>query len=104
MKWFRCTWYNIRKQPENSFEKKYNKVYQQNKEKYFKKIFHWNWSVPHINFEGIEFVHCWERTHLVFSGAKNLYWIIFRDSSNYGERGKFKLKAFKTSNDHCSCG
>lgn len=103
-KWFSFTWYNIRKKAEDSYDKTYNEVYQKNKADYFKIIIHWNWDVPHIPFEGVEFAHIWNRTHLVFKGTDNLYWIQFRDSPRYDERGKWHFKLMKSPNDHCSCG
>lgn len=100
-KWFSFTWYNIRKKAEDSYDKEYNEVYQKNKDEYFKIIMHWNWSVPHIPFEGVEFIHMWNRTHIVFKGTDNLYWIQFRDSQRYDERGKWHFKLMKSTNDHC---
>lgn len=103
-KWFSFSWYNIRKQAEDSYDKTYNEVYQKNKADYFKIVAHWNWDVPYIPFEGISFIHSWNRTDLVFTGADNLYWVILRESPRYDERAKWHFKLMKTHNDHCSAG
>ena len=103
LKWFSFSWYNIKNEAEDSYAKTYNEVYQANKKEYFKIIVHWNWFVPHIPFEGIEFCHQWNGSHLVFCGTDNLYWVIFRESPRYDERGKWKFKLMKTPNDHCKC-
>ena len=103
MKWFRFSTYNIKKRPEDAYEKQYNEAYQKNKKDYFKYLIHWKWFVPHIPFEGIEFAHVWNGTHLVFSGTKNNYWIIFRDSPRWDEKAKWKFRMFKCPNDHCGC-
>lgn len=104
MKWFRFSTYNIKNIPEDDYAKVYNEAYQKNKKDYFKFLIHWNWFVPHIPFEGIEFAHEWNRTHLVFCGADNLYWLQLRDSPRWDEKAKWKIRIFKTHNDHCSCG
>ena len=103
-KWFSFSWYNIRKQAEDSYDKTYNEVYQKNKADYFKIVANWNWDIPHIPFEGISFIHSWNRTDLVFMGADNLYWVILRESPRYDERAKWHFKLMKTHNDHCSAG
>lgn len=102
-KWFRFSYFNIKNLPEDSYDKEYNEVYQNNKKDYFKVIIKWLWEVPHIPFEGIEFVHMWNQTNLVFSGTDNNYWLMLRESNRYDQKGKWCFKVFKTSNDHCSC-
>lgn len=104
MSWFKFSYYNIKNEPEDNYVKAYNEAYQNNKNDYFKIVIHWLWFVPHISFEGVEFAHQWNKTQLVFSGTKNNYWILLRDSDSYKERGKWKLRIFKSTNDHCSGG
>lgn len=104
MSWFKFSKYDFKKEPEDSYPKMYNEAYKLHKDEYFKRIYHWNWFVPHVPFEGIEFVHEWQSTHIVFCGTENLYWIFFRQSPRWDERGKWKFKLMKCSNDHTSCG
>ena len=104
MKWFNLTYYNIKNEPEDSYAKMYNTVYQENKKDYFKIIIKWWWSVPHIPFEGVFFIHTWRDTCITFSGTKNNYWIQFRDSPSYNQKGKWKFRIFKNENHHCSSG
>lgn len=103
-KWFSFSYYNIKNKPEDSYDKEYNEVYQTNKDKYFKIVINWWWNVPHIPFEGINFAHMWNVTQLVFSGTKNNYWLILRDSPRYSEKAKWKIRMFKSTNDHVGCG
>lgn len=102
-KWY-ISWYNFQNLDEDDYSKKYNDVYQELKEKgigrkYFKYIFKFEY-----NNCGIEFVHSWDSSHMVWITKKNLYWFIWRDSNLYREYGKWKLRCFKSSNDGVSCG
>lgn len=104
MKWFKFSYYNIKNKPEASYDKEFNEAYQEHKNDYFKIVVKWLWSVPYVPFEGIEFAHMWNKTQLVFSGKKNNYWLMLRDSESYKERGKWKIRMFRETNDHTSCG
>lgn len=61
-------------------------------------IIHWNWSVPHIPLEEIEYSKTPDRHQLVFCGTHNLYWVFFKSWE-----GKYKWFR-KTRNDHTNCG
>jgi len=67
-----------------------------NKEKK-KLVIHWNWNVPHIQLETIEYAKSPNMHQLVFCGTDNLYWVFGKDWS-----GKYKF-FFKKTNDHCTC-
>ena len=95
MSWFKFSKYDFKKEPEDSYSKMYNETYKHHKDEYFKKIYRWLWSVPYVPFKGIVFVHQWQDTHIVFCGAKNLYWIFFRQSPRCDVRGKWNFKLMK---------
>lgn len=103
MRWFTFSYFNFKNLPEDAYEKKYNEAYQNNKKDYFRYLIHWNWNIPHIPFEGIEIGHIWDRSYIVFCGTDNLYWLHFRISPRYDQKGKWKLKISKNTNDHCCC-
>lgn len=61
-------------------------------------IIYWNWSVPHIPFEGVEYAKTPKMHQLVFSGTDNLYWVFVKSW-----KGKYEWFK-KTPNDHTQCG
>ena len=61
-------------------------------------VIHWNWHVPNIPFESIEYSKSPNIHQLVFCGTDNLYWVF-----NKTWEGKYKF-FHKTTNDHCCCG
>lgn len=92
------SWYNFKNETEGSFNRTYNNAYKNNPKEYFKKVFHLLW-----HEYGIEFVHMWNCSRILWQTPKNIYWLIFRDSNNVDVKGKWKIKYFKTSNDHVMC-
>ena len=89
-------WYNIKKD-KNSYSS--CKVFKETPELYFKKIFHFRWKEY-----GVEFAHIWNNSHILWQTPKNIYWLIFRSSSRYEEKGKWCFKLMKSVNDHTYCG
>lgn len=97
-KWY-ISWYNIKNEPMDEYPQKYNKVYQNNPKKYFKKIFK-----LFRGEYGIEFVHQWNNSQIIWETPNKLYWCQFRNSSNYEKKGKWCWKCWKQNNDHVCCG
>lgn len=93
------SWYNIKNEPIDEYPQKYNKIYQENPKEYFKKIFK-----IYICDYGIEFTHMWSGSHIVFETPSHLYWLKFRTSENYAEKGHFKLSFSRTLNTGDCCG
>ena len=92
------SWYNFKNEPEDDYNKKYNDVYQNLKKnglgsKYFKYIF----KIMFGNY-GLEVVHIWNNSNIIWLTKKNLYLFIWRESSNYKEYGKLKFRCFKYTN------
>lgn len=101
--WY-ISWFNFKNLDEDNYSKKYNIVYQKLKENglgknYFKYIFKFMYKEY-----GIEFVHSWNKSNIIWSTHKNLYWFMWRDSNLYNEYGKWKLRLFKDTNTGDSCG
>lgn len=63
-----------------------------------KLVIHWNWHVPHIPLEDIEYSKSPNMHQLVFCVTDKLYWVFAKTWE-----GKYKF-FFKTTNDHCACG
>lgn len=93
------SWYNFKNELDDSYAKTFNEAYKNNPDKYFKKVFHLMWKEY-----GIEYVHMWNTSHLLWQTPKNIYWFKFRVSDRFDKKGKWKFKVMKTTNDHVSCG
>lgn len=83
----------------NWFNVKNDLNYTYNNKDFFKKVFHCMY-----NEYGIEFVHMWNTSHLLWQTSKSIYWLIFRKSERFEVKGKWCFKLMKTTNDHTSCG
>lgn len=92
------SWFNIKNLSEEDYYKKYNQGYQENGKSYFKKIFHFLYKEY-----GVEFVHIFDHSHILWETPRNIYWLIFRKSSNYSTKGRLCFKLMKTSNYHIGC-
>lgn len=52
----------------------------------------------------LNFTHTFNQTFLCIETPINRYWLMLRDSPRYDIKGKYKIKIFKSINDHCYCG
>lgn len=93
------SWYNFKNELDDSYAKTFNEAYKNNPDKYFKKVFHFLWKGY-----GVEFAHIWNNSHILWQTPKNIYWLIFRSSSCYNEKGKWCFKLMKSVNDNTCCG
>lgn len=102
-KWW-ISWFNFKNVPEDDYIKKFNRTYQDMKSygigwEYFRYIFK-------LKFDeiGLEVVHEWDSSHIIWFTKKYAYWFIWRDSSNCNKRGRLKFRCFKDINDGTECG
>lgn len=62
------SWYNIKNELDDSYNKKFNEAYKNNPDKYFKKVFRLL-----RNEYGIEYVHMWNTSHILWQTPIYIY-------------------------------
>ena len=82
-------WYNFKNESIDSYQKKYNIFYKNNPKKYFKKTFHFTYRKY-----GIEWVHEWSRSYLIWKTPKKYYFLHFRIST-VDKKAKYCCRIFK---------